>query len=55
MKPDWDAKQSAVSRRKSFASVADTDTPILPIHFSAPAVGLIKPLGAAFDYRFRRE
>jgi hypothetical protein len=40
-----------VSRRKCFASVADTDTLILP----APTVGLIKPLGAAFDYRFKRE
>lgn len=47
--------QSAVSRRKFFASVADTDTLILPIHFPAPTVGLIKPLGAAFDYRFKRE
>nr|WP_247325129.1 hypothetical protein [Bradyrhizobium sp. 21] len=54
-KPDWDARQSAVSRRKFFASVADTDTLILPIHFPAPTVGLIKPLGAAFDYRFKRE
>lgn len=44
-----------VSRRKFFASVADTDTLILPIHFPAPTVGLIKPLGAAFDYRFKRE
>jgi hypothetical protein len=42
-----------VSRRKCFASVADTL--ILPIHFPAPTVGLIKPLGAAFDYRFKRE
>lgn len=53
--PDWDAKQSAVSRRKLFASLADTDTLILPIHVPAPTVGLIEPLGAAFDYRFRRE
>lgn len=53
-KPDWDAKQSAVSRRKFFASVADTDTLILPIHFPAPTVGLIKPLDGAFDYRFKR-
>ncbi|UWU88996.1 hypothetical protein N2604_20950 [Bradyrhizobium sp. CB1015] len=28
---------------------------ILPIHFPAPTVGLIKPFGAAFDYRFKRE
>ena len=35
-RPDWDPKQSAVSRRKFFASVADTDTLILPIHFPRP-------------------
>lgn len=35
--------------------VDDDDALILPIHFPAPTVGLIKPLGAAFDYRFRRE
>lgn len=54
-KPDWDARQLAVSRRKFFASVADTDTLILPIHFLAPTVGLIRPLGATFDDRFKRE
>ena len=53
-KPDWDPRQSAVSRRKFFASVADTDTLILPIHFPAPTAGLIKPLDGAFDYQFRR-
>ena len=53
--PDWDPKQSAVSRRKFFASVADTDTLILPIHFPSPTVGLIKPFGSDFDYRFKRE
>ena len=52
---DWDPKQSAVSRRKFFASVAGTDTLILPVHFPTPTVGLIKPFGAAFDYRFKRE
>lgn len=44
-----------MSRRKFFASVADTDTLILPIHFPAPIVGLIRPLGATFDDRFKRE
>nr|WP_245266318.1 hypothetical protein [Bradyrhizobium sp. WSM1743] len=53
--PDWDPKQSAISRRKFFASVADTDTLILPIHFPAPTVGWIKPLEGAFDYKFKRE
>ena len=54
-KPDWDMKQSADSRRKFFASVADTDTMILPIHFPAPTVGFIKPYGKAFDYKYKRE
>jgi glyoxylase-like metal-dependent hydrolase (beta-lactamase superfamily II) len=55
VKPDWDPKQSAVSRRKFFASVADTDTLILPIHFPRPTVGLLKADGDRFDYRFKRQ
>jgi glyoxylase-like metal-dependent hydrolase (beta-lactamase superfamily II) len=51
---DWDLKQSAVSRRKFFAEVADTDTLILPVHFPSPTVGLLKTDGARFDYRFKR-
>ena len=43
-------KQSAVSRRKFFASVADTDTLILPIHFPRPTVGLIKADGDRFNF-----
>jgi glyoxylase-like metal-dependent hydrolase (beta-lactamase superfamily II) len=54
-RPDWDPKQSAASRRKFFATVADTDILILPIHFPRPTVGLIKALGAGFDYRFKRD
>ena len=52
---DWDPKQSAVSRRTFFASVAGTDTLILPIHFPAPTVGLITADGDRFDYRFKRD
>src|SRR5437868_2305004 len=54
-RPDWDPKQSAVSRRKFYASVADTDTLILPIHFPRPTAGLIKADGDRFDYRFKRD
>ena len=54
-KPDWDPKQSAISRRKFFASVAGTDTLILPIHFPAPTAGLITADGDRFDYRFKRD
>jgi glyoxylase-like metal-dependent hydrolase (beta-lactamase superfamily II) len=58
--PEWspgvdrDGKQSAASRRKFFAEVADTDTLILPIHFPAPTAGLIVADGDRFDYRFKR-
>ena len=54
-KPDWDPKQSAVSRRKFFAAVAGTDTLILPIHFPTPTAGLITADGDRFDYRFKRD
>jgi hypothetical protein len=47
-------KQSALSRRKFFGSVAGTDTLILPIHFPTPTVGLITADGNGFDYRFKR-
>jgi hypothetical protein len=53
--PDWDPKQSALSRRKFFASVAGTDTLILPIHFPAPTVGLITGDSNGFDYRYKRD
>ena len=51
---DWDAKQGIESRRRFFSEVAGTGTFILPIHFPNPTVGLIEPMGAAFDYRFVR-
>ena len=54
-KPDWDPKQSAASRRKFFASVADTDTLFLPIHFPAPTAGLLIADGGRFNYRYKRE
>jgi hypothetical protein len=44
-----------VSRRKFFASVAETDTLILPIHFPTPTVGLIISDGDRFNYRFKRD
>ena len=58
--PDWstifctDPKQAATSRRSFLASVADTDTIILPIHFPAPTAGRIEGDGTRFHYRFRR-
>ena len=54
-KPDWDPKQSAASRRKFFATVAGTDTLILPVHFPAPTAGLIIADGNRFNYRYRRD
>jgi len=52
---DWDKDEAVRSRRSFFASVADTNTLILPIHFPAPTVGLIgSDGGARFTYRFKR-
>lgn len=51
---DWDQKQSERSRRKFLASVVDTDTLVLPVHFPNPTAGLIKPWGNDYDFRFKR-
>ncbi|MBS0558494.1 MAG: MBL fold metallo-hydrolase [Proteobacteria bacterium] len=51
---DWDTAQAVESRRRFFASVADTGTLILPIHFPNPTVGRIGTDGAGFTYRFLR-
>ncbi|WP_431015421.1 MBL fold metallo-hydrolase [Bradyrhizobium pachyrhizi] len=53
-RPDWDPVLSALSRRRFFASVAETGTLILPVHFPAPTVGLIRQNGAQFAYEYRR-
>ncbi len=58
--PDWstifctDKQQAAKSRRGFLGKVADTATLVLPIHFPAPTVGRITPLGNNFDYKFVR-
>jgi hypothetical protein len=44
-----------VSRRKFFASVVDTDTLILPVHFPRPTVGYVKAYENTYDYRFKRD
>jgi glyoxylase-like metal-dependent hydrolase (beta-lactamase superfamily II) len=51
---DTDPGQAADSRRRFLASVADTDTVILPIHFPAPTAGRVEADGERFHYRFRR-
>jgi len=54
--PDWDPAEGVRSRRKFLASVADTDTLILPIHFAAPTAGFVTSAGSErFDYRFKRD
>jgi glyoxylase-like metal-dependent hydrolase (beta-lactamase superfamily II) len=53
---DWDMAQSVQSRRRFLASVADTDTLILPIHFPPPTVGtILSDGGDRWRYRFREE
>jgi hypothetical protein len=36
------------------ASVAETDTLILPIHFPTPTFGFVTADGERFNYRFKR-
>jgi glyoxylase-like metal-dependent hydrolase (beta-lactamase superfamily II) len=53
---DWDKDEAVRSRRSFFASVAETDTLILPIHFPSPTVGLIgSDGGERFTWRFKRD
>ena len=51
---DTDEAEAARSRRQFLASVADTSTLILPIHFPNPTAGLVVPHGTGFDYKFAR-
>ena len=58
--PDWstvfdtgDPLLAAKSRRSFLASVVDTDTLVLPVHFPAPTVGRVAADGSRFLYRFR--
>ena len=52
---DTDMKQAEASRRSFFATVADTKTKILPIHFPTPTVGRIgSDGGKAFTYKYVR-
>ena len=54
--PDWDPAQGVASRRHFLASVADTGTLLLPIHFAAPTVGVVTADGQErFHYRFKRD
>ena len=56
--PDWstvfctDPAQAARSRRSFLASVAETDTLILPVHFPTPTAGRIASDGDRFRYNF---
>jgi len=53
--PDWNPEQGIRSRKTFLASVADTPTLILPIHFAAPTAGLVTADGQErFHYRFKR-
>ncbi len=54
--PDWDPAQGIQSRKNFLASVADTNTLLLPIHFAAPTVGLVTADGQErFHYRYKRD
>jgi glyoxylase-like metal-dependent hydrolase (beta-lactamase superfamily II) len=52
---DWDKDEAVRSRRSFLASVADTGTLLLPIHFPSPTVGLVGADGGErFTWRFQR-
>jgi len=54
--PDWDPAQGIASRQTFLASVADTGTLILPIHFAAPTAGVVTADGPdRFHYKFKRD
>ena len=54
--PDWNPEEGIHSRKNFLASVADTGTLLLPIHFAAPTVGLVTADGQErFHYRFKRD
>lgn len=54
--PDWDQAQGIASRRKFLNDVADTDTLLLPIHFTAPTAGRVTGDGDDhFHYRYKRD
>jgi glyoxylase-like metal-dependent hydrolase (beta-lactamase superfamily II) len=50
----WDPIEAADSRTRFLASVADTDTKILPIHFPNPSVGRVESNGDRFRWRYVR-
>jgi glyoxylase-like metal-dependent hydrolase (beta-lactamase superfamily II) len=49
---DTDPLLAAKSRRGFLASIADTDTLVLPVHFPSPTAGRIGADGDRFHYRF---
>ena len=51
----WDAKEAALSRKRVFEEVAETDTLLLPIHFPTPTAGRLKRAGQGFDWIFKRD
>lgn len=54
--PDWNPEEGIRSRKTFLASVADTGTLLLPIHFAAPTVGVVTADGQErFHYRFKRD
>jgi len=48
----WDSAQAAASRRSFLATVADTATLLLPVHFPGPTAGHVTTDGDRFNWRF---
>jgi glyoxylase-like metal-dependent hydrolase (beta-lactamase superfamily II) len=49
-RPDYDAKQSAQTRRKLFGEICDTSTLLCTAHFPSPSVGRLVRRHDAFDF-----
>ena len=51
----WDANQSALTRRKLLATIADTDTLVIPAHFPSPTAGRVITKGDAYQFKFLKD
>jgi Metallo-beta-lactamase superfamily len=49
-RPDYDAKQSAQTRRKLFGEIGDSSTLLCTAHFPSPSVGRLVRRHDAFDF-----
>jgi glyoxylase-like metal-dependent hydrolase (beta-lactamase superfamily II) len=51
----WDPVQAAVSRKRVFEEISETDTLLLPIHFPSPTAGRLKRAAKGYDWLYERK